>query len=532
MVLLFTVYSFSGCFADTKLKHKPETVVTQDVLVQSLITEKSINQIIIPEKINTQNIIYQDYVYQCVINEDIISESRIFEIYIQSTDEDYLLSQLPIEIQEYDIDWQSVISEFAIGTTILVVAGALTISSAGTPIYYFFASGLTEIVKETLISGVLGAVLNCLSAHSLEDLYVNAKKYIIEGFADGYMWGAISGVLLNATVPQKKVIPKQLYNNNDVYASVIDDEYVYDIYNNLMGYIISSSDDLYLADRSGKIINSIDDFGNIVDDIPTSYNKNISKIKANGRYSCNFGVDDGYVLSENVKIGQLNQAGQIIGVDKYEGQLLGCIDESGKLIENNYRAAKAGFVFDNQGCISNKMQECNNISLFGGAQKTVEYLDSNNNVIGYTAQYVDSENVERLFLMSNDNSVVGILSDIQHIEPNWNVHMSSMAASGVNNAKHMTVSLIDSGVIYDYGPSIDDAVKSYIKENHKMPNNLLQGHHINNVANYPWLANDPNNIVFYNHDDHLNIGHSGNFQNSSNGMLTQLNELFCELFTN
>ena len=46
-----------------------------------------------------------------------------------------------------------------------------------------------------------------------------------------------------------------------------------------------------------------------------------------------------------------------------------------------------------------------------------------------------------------------------------------------------------------------------------------QGHHINSAKFTPELADDPNNIVFYSDQEHLTLGHGGNFKNVTFGEL-------------
>lgn len=54
----------------------------------------------------------------------------------------------------------------------------------------------------------------------------------------------------------------------------------------------------------------------------------------------------------------------------------------------------------------------------------------------------------------------------------------------------------------------------------------VEGHHINNVADYNELQANPDNIKFYQtREEHQYLGHKGNFQNSSNGELIDRNEL-------
>ena len=53
-----------------------------------------------------------------------------------------------------------------------------------------------------------------------------------------------------------------------------------------------------------------------------------------------------------------------------------------------------------------------------------------------------------------------------------------------------------------------------------------EGHHINNVADYPELQADPDNIQFYRtKKDHMALGHKGSFQNKTSGELIDRNQM-------
>lgn len=489
---------------------------------------------IIADKLFYETELRDDFVYETVVADEIIADSIVLEICVDTYDEDAYWELIPESVRCYNIDWESVISKFAIGATITIVVGTLTILSTGTTVAYVLAQTFVNVVKEELVGAAIGALTNVLlnGRASQED----TVKYIVEGAADGFMWGAVTGAVMGPFLANQKQAletPLTLIDENDEAIGFIDDfDDIVNQYNEYLGYVLRSDQYAYYLDDSGRILGSLDsvsDASGLTDDVIRLSKKvddtvpaNLSKVKKNGRYSSNFGISGDDVISGNKVIGKLDRTtGAIISPD---GQLLGQIDSRGYLIVNNFRASKSGFRFDSAGRITNKYRLVNNSNALLGATKTVEYMDDTGRVIGYGATRIGSDGVERTFLMSSDNSVVGILNNHTHISKNWNLQMSNLSAKGVNDAKETIVKMIQNDVAFDYGPSFTDDVIRYIKQTGKLPEGLLQGHHINNVASTPWLADNMDNIVFYNNADHLMIGHNGNFQNSSFGKLTGISK--------
>ena len=96
-----------------------------------------------------------------------------------------------------EVDWKSVIPNVAVGGAIITVTGILSI--AGGPVFPF-VFGI--IAKEAIIEGAIGSaivsVLNsCIqSAKNGQPIDKRIIKYAIEGAANGFMWGAVSGVVV------------------------------------------------------------------------------------------------------------------------------------------------------------------------------------------------------------------------------------------------------------------------------------------------------------------------------------------------
>lgn len=507
---------------------------TPEYKTSANIEQKSIEQTFVKNKTRKDNpiseiVLREDGKYESKISEDIISESYVIEVVV-SEDEDSFYEQLPPEMFEYDINWESVITNFAVGSTIMLVCGTLTVATMGTPLYYFFATSMLEISKETLIGSALGAVSNTV-VEGIKNGKMStelAKKYAIEGAASGVMWGAISGVASVSIKTLATTLPKTLFDYTETpkwYVDANGDTYNAD--GMFIGHTSSKEEEWYLINTSGDVLGEFNSSGHMASEISKAYPDHLSKITKNGRYSYDFKVDDNMVIHANEEIGKLNEAGDIIGIGTYQGEKIGSIDSDGKLIENNLRAIKAGVNFNGNGVIQNEYRAASSEMLRGNAIRYKDYLDDTGEIIAYSVKSSDYKGTERIFLMSEtDNKILGILKDDTKLLPNWNMEISKLAADGVRDARNMSVSLIENGTKYDYGPSVTEDIMSIIRKTGEFPDNLLQGHHRNNVANYPWLANNPDNITFYNREDHLMIGHRGNYVNVSEDSLTNLKEIY------
>lgn len=99
--------------------------------------------------------------------------------------------------EEYDVDWVKVISQFAVGTTVVFITGILHLSSNQTTPVFFAATG--ELFVGSLTGAISGAATDALIAGMLATFEGQPKegvfKSTIEGAASGYMWGAIVGAV-------------------------------------------------------------------------------------------------------------------------------------------------------------------------------------------------------------------------------------------------------------------------------------------------------------------------------------------------
>lgn len=172
---------------------------TGTIIGGSEISEQFLNELLIDEQqleasYIIENVIFEDGIYEYKINENIISQVCLIETVISETTEKDIKLLLPEEIDDYDIDWPKVIGKFAIGTSVIIAVGVVNYFATST--FFVFGSPIT-VAKDALIGGAIGMALNEMIACAKEGKNVQkaTKKYAVEGFAEGFMWGAISSVL-------------------------------------------------------------------------------------------------------------------------------------------------------------------------------------------------------------------------------------------------------------------------------------------------------------------------------------------------
>lgn len=185
----------TGCSNRSSRQSLSGFLIQEDKISEQFIDENIVTQERLDEKYITEHLVYEQGLYEYRITEDIISQAYIIETIISETTKDDILAQLPSEILDYDIDWAKVIGKFTIGTAIIITVGIVNYFSAGST--YFVFGSPASVAKDALIGGAVGIalneVINCVKAGTVAQQAT--KKYAIEGFAEGYMWGAISSVL-------------------------------------------------------------------------------------------------------------------------------------------------------------------------------------------------------------------------------------------------------------------------------------------------------------------------------------------------
>ncbi len=192
LIVTILVNIFSSCSLNDDKEIKNDKAIKFE---EKLIDEKVISEVFLKEDYIREHIIFEDGVYEYTIDENTVAEAYIIEAVVGETTEEEILAQLPDELDDYEIEWQSVISKFAIGTSIIIAVGIVNYISGGST--FFVSAAPLEIAKEALIGAAIGAILNLAIGGVKDGKLTNesVKKYAIEGIAEGYMWGAISSVL-------------------------------------------------------------------------------------------------------------------------------------------------------------------------------------------------------------------------------------------------------------------------------------------------------------------------------------------------
>lgn len=251
LIICQLLQCLTGCGHKEKSKEKgtyiPEEVITEEVVGQTKITEDNITQELIVE-----NLKCEDYNYELTIEEDFYCEAYIIETIVGENTIDEIKDQLPADIDNYDIDWPKVIGKFAVGTAIIITVGVVHYQMKGAT-YYVFATP-QEVAKEAFVGGAMKAAIEvALKANKAGDIpYEAVKKYAIEGFADGYMWGAICSVTRNALANLK--LPHKLKLEDGTILKILLDGSVVNKAGEAVGKAYYSKEGIYVIDSAGKTI--------------------------------------------------------------------------------------------------------------------------------------------------------------------------------------------------------------------------------------------------------------------------------------
>lgn len=255
-------------------------IIEQNEIYQEFIEQHNIDERYIQQEYISQNLILEDSIYEIVLCEQFICQSYIIETVITENSVEDISAQLPAEMADYDIDWQKVITQFAVGTTVIIVVGIVFHETKGQS--YFLFGSPAEIATEAIIGGAIDAtiavMLNCSEDEVPKE---KVAKYAIEGFAEGYMYGAISGVVERIVRPNYLKSPTLGKLKIDNWGNVTDEA----------GEIIGKA--LYnagkktfsLLDDTGRAIGYFDSSGKAIVDIATSV------LEPNSSFLAGFGDD-------------------------------------------------------------------------------------------------------------------------------------------------------------------------------------------------------------------------------------------------
>ena len=237
-----------------------ERVIPEEYIFENQLGEEKFQEAYIIE-----NLLYEEGIYEYKVSEDIISDAYIIEVAIGEQAKEQIRSQLPNELAEYDIDWPKIIGKFAVGTTIIIVVGIVNYASKGS-MYFVFGSSAT-VAKDALVGGAISATLKMLNGYS-NGRKITEKgiaKYAIEGFADGYMWGAIASVKKIASENLKRLKTFKLATGGT--ATLRPDGRVFDEAGKLIGKAYYEKDGMwYLLDEASQALQVFDKAGRAVTD--------------------------------------------------------------------------------------------------------------------------------------------------------------------------------------------------------------------------------------------------------------------------
>jgi hypothetical protein len=262
LILALLCQLLTGCVANST---SPLSADTPAVFGEDFIYEETIAEENLDESFIIENLIYEDNLYEYQISEGIISEAYVLEITVGELTPEEIAAQLPAEFDEYDIDWPKVIGKFAIGTVIIIAVGLVNHITKGST-FFVFGSPVT-VARDALVGGAIGATLNelvgCLQNEDMPQKGVT--KYAVEGFADGYMWGAIASVTKISAENFKRLKAFKLAAGGT--ASIKPDGRVFNEAGKLIGKAFYEKSGLwYLLDDASNAIQVFDKAGKAITD--------------------------------------------------------------------------------------------------------------------------------------------------------------------------------------------------------------------------------------------------------------------------
>ena len=304
------VQTLSGCGLGRKSVAEGQA---EETISEVFVQEEFVNQVVLSEDNVTEdfireNLVVEDDVYEIKVEEQMICQMYTFEIIVGVTSEEEIQALLPDNIDEYEIDWPKVLAKFAVGTTVIVAVGIVYHVSHGAA-YFVFMSPVT-IVKEAIVGGVMEAAIKTAIKCSGKDKPPEEalKKYAIEGFADGYMWGAITSAL-RCTYTARKMSRLKLADGT--VGKVGLDNLVRNNANEVIGKVVYNKKGAILTEAASNIgkINPLKYFG--LNGKELNEAKDIQKVlqAAKGTFprnsKLNFGTADNPIICDTDDFGKI-----------------------------------------------------------------------------------------------------------------------------------------------------------------------------------------------------------------------------------
>jgi len=176
------------------------SIISEELLEEQLLFEDIIDELNINEDFLIEYEVNQKLALINILNPNYILEEFKIDFVLADNFEDYVENSLTTEAFEFEIDWVSIYTKFAVGTAVIVVTGtiaAITSASTAGAAAFVLAGSFKGALTGAITGAISGAAIN--SSISLIENGTNPsalKKYALEGAADGFMWGAISGAIL------------------------------------------------------------------------------------------------------------------------------------------------------------------------------------------------------------------------------------------------------------------------------------------------------------------------------------------------
>ena len=216
LVIVMIAQVLCGCSSEQATSD--DGYIKEELIYEERISNENIPEEQLQAEYIAEHLIYEEGLYEITIGEQYICQTYIIETVISETSADNFAELLPDEIHDYSINWGKVLSEFAVGTTVIIAVGVVNHATHGATVFMFGTAA--SIAKEAFIGGVIDAAMRVILSCT-EDDPPNEKvaKYAIEGFAEGYMWGAISAVAFNFVLPKQLVsssLGKLKINNSGI----------------------------------------------------------------------------------------------------------------------------------------------------------------------------------------------------------------------------------------------------------------------------------------------------------------------------
>ena len=249
MAVVLLSQCLSGC-GNSKQPSSQFTYIPEQVINETFVDATAITEENITEQLVLENLKYEENTYELTIDESFFCEAYIIEVVVGTNTIEDLRSQLPADIDNYDIDWPAVIAKFAVGTAIIITVGIVHHYTKGAT-YYFFASP-AKVAKDAFARGAMFAALNTVRNCKDGELPKAAlKKYLVEGFADGYMWGAICSV--GRTLLKNHKLPTTLKFLDGTKAKIKLDGSVVNTAGEVIGKAYYSAKGIFIKSATGDI---------------------------------------------------------------------------------------------------------------------------------------------------------------------------------------------------------------------------------------------------------------------------------------